>query len=62
MGQRIRSGDHHVAWNMLLPLIENAVRGPELKAIARRMIVRAFAANKGGGPLKRLAVELGARA
>jgi uncharacterized membrane-anchored protein YjiN (DUF445 family) len=58
LGQRIRSGDHHAAWNMLLPVIENAARGPEVKAIAQRTIVRAFEAYKGGGPLKRLAVNL----
>jgi uncharacterized membrane-anchored protein YjiN (DUF445 family) len=58
LGQRIRSGDHHAAWNMFLPVIENAVRGPEVKAIVQRMIVRAFEAYQGGGPLKRLAVSL----
>jgi uncharacterized membrane-anchored protein YjiN (DUF445 family) len=58
LGQRIRSGDHHAAWNMLLPVIENAVRGPEVKAIAQRMIVHGFKAYNGGGPLKRLAVSL----
>ena len=58
LGQRIRSGDHHVAWNTLLPVMEKAVREPEVKAIVQRTIVRAFEAYKAGGLLKRLAVDL----
>jgi len=58
LGQRIRSGDHHGAWNTLLPVMEKAVRGPEVKAIVQRTIARAFEAYKDGGLLKRLAVDL----
>jgi uncharacterized membrane-anchored protein YjiN (DUF445 family) len=61
LGQHIRSGDHQGAWNTLLPVIEKAVQGPEVKAIAQRTIVRAFEAYKGGGRLKRLAVGLARR-
>lgn len=58
LGQRIRSGDHHGAWNTLLPVMEEAVRGPEVKAIVQRTIVRALEAYKDGGFLKRLTVGL----
>lgn len=58
LGQRIRSGDHHAAWNMLLPVMEKAVREPQVKAIVQRTIVQAFEAYKDGGLLKRLAVDL----
>ncbi len=58
LGQRIRSGDHHRAWNSLLPVIEKAVRGPEVKAIVQRTIVRSFEAYKHRGLLKRLAVDV----
>ena len=58
LGQRLRSGGHHAAWNRLLPVLEKAIRGPEVKVIVQRTIVRAFDAYKDGGPLKRLAVGL----
>ena len=58
LGQRIRSGDYHTAWNMLLPVMEKAVREPQVKAIVQRTIVQAFEAYKDGGFLKRLAVDL----
>ena len=58
LGQRIRGGDHHGAWDTLLPVMENAVRGPEVKAFVQRTIARAFEAYKDGGLLKRLAVDL----
>ena len=58
LGQRIRSGDHHGAWDTLLPIVENAVRRPEVKAFVQRTIARAFDAYKDGGILKRLVVEL----
>lgn len=58
LGQRIRSGDHHGAWDTLLPVIEKAVRDPAVKAIAQRIITRALEAYKKGGLMKRLAVEL----
>jgi uncharacterized membrane-anchored protein YjiN (DUF445 family) len=58
LGQRIRSGDHYGAWNTILPVMEKAVREPEVKAIVQRTIVQAFEAYKDGGLLKRLAVDL----
>ena len=58
LGQRIRSGDHYGAWSTLLPVMEKAIRGPEVKAIVQRTIVRAFEAYKDGGLLKRMAVDL----
>ena len=58
LGQHLRRGDHHAAWSALLPVLEKAIRGPEVKAIVQRTIVRAFDAYKDGGPLKRLAVGL----
>jgi uncharacterized membrane-anchored protein YjiN (DUF445 family) len=58
LGQRIRSRDHHGAWSALLPVMEKAVREPEVKAIVHRTIVRAFEAYKDKGRLKRLAVDV----
>jgi uncharacterized membrane-anchored protein YjiN (DUF445 family) len=58
LGQRIRSGDHHRAWNTLLPVMEKTVQGPEVKAILQLTIVRAFETYKDGGLLKRLAINL----
>ena len=61
MGQRIRSGDHHDAWNMLLLVMKKAVQQPEMKAIVQRAVVHAFEGYKDGGRLKRLIVALARR-
>ena len=58
LGQRIRSGDHQGVWNILLPVIEKALREPDLKVIVQRTIARALEEYKKGGLLKRLAVDL----
>ena len=58
LGQRMRSGDHHGAWDTLLPIMENAVREPEVKAFVQRTIARALDAYKEGRLLKRVVVEL----
>src|SRR5215470_8572383 len=58
LGQRIRSGDHHGAWDTLLPIIEKAVRQPDMKTLVQRITMRALEAYKEGGLLKRLAIEL----
>ena len=58
LGQHVRNGDHHGVWNTLLPALEKAVRRPEVKALVRRMVVRALDAYKDGGLLKRLAVDM----
>jgi uncharacterized membrane-anchored protein YjiN (DUF445 family) len=53
-GRRLRSGDHHGLWNMLLALAETAIERPEAKAI----VERAIEAYEEGGLLKRLAIGL----
>lgn len=58
LGQRVRNGDQNSVWNMLLAVMEKAVRRPEVKALVRRMVVRALDAYKDGGLLKRLAVDM----
>jgi len=58
LGQRLRGGDHHAAWNTLLPILEKAIRSPEVGVIVQRAIGRAFDAYKDSGQLKRLVVGL----
>ena len=56
LGKAIRRGDHHDVWNTLLSAVEKAVRGPEMREVARRMIVRALDEYKETGIFRGLAV------
>jgi uncharacterized membrane-anchored protein YjiN (DUF445 family) len=58
LGERLRRGDHHAAWNTLLPILEKAIRSPEVRVIVQRTIARAFDAYKDSGRLKRLVIGL----
>ena len=58
LGRRLRSGDHHGLWNMLLAFAETAMERPEAKAIVRRTVARAIESYEEAGLLKRLAVGL----
>lgn len=57
LGKTIRRGEHHGVWDTLLAAIENAVRGPETREFARRIIVRALEEYKEGGFLRGIAID-----
>ena len=60
-GQYLRRGDHYGVWDMLLPAVENAVRGSEVKRLVQRMIGRALDEYEAGGFLKHLGVKMARR-
>jgi uncharacterized membrane-anchored protein YjiN (DUF445 family) len=58
LGRRLRAGDHHGLWDMLLALAEAALERPEAKALMQRTIARAMESYGERGTLKRLVLGL----